>query len=51
MVRHDTGVGGGRELAGGGVLVVQPPLLLNVTKCKVEFSAPLGPELAQRKNM
>lgn len=35
MVRHDTGVGGGD---GGGLM--QPPLLPNVTKCKVEFTAP-----------
>lgn len=37
MVRQDTGVEGG--VGGVGVGVMQP-LPLNVTKCKVEFTAP-----------
>lgn len=47
-----TGVvgGGGTGAVCRGVLI-RPPLLPNVTKCKVEFAAPLGPELAHRKNM
>lgn len=40
MVRHDTGGRWWRWVWGGGAVLVQPPLLPNVTKCKVEFSAP-----------
>lgn len=39
--------GGGGGLQSG--LLVQPPLWLNVTKCKVEFAGPSDPELAQGK--
>lgn len=39
MVRYDTGAGGEGGVGGAAVLV-QPPLLPNATKCKVEFSTP-----------